>query len=111
MNDLYIEKIFMEETVGDTSFQNETNFLDFLFSRKKYTDEDMRKTWDRGTRRGIEIGLSRASVEGQRVELHNNTTSERHKEFLRKFYELADKYNCAIQFHPIYGMMIVTQEK
>jgi len=107
--DLRIEHIFREEMNGDTSFQEKESGLSLLFGTHKYSKQEMRETWDRGIKHGIEIGLRRASLEGQRIELNHNTTNEKHKEFLEKFYKLADEYKCAVQYHPEVGMVVVAR--
>lgn len=101
-----IERIFEEEMGDDTSFQEKENGLAIMFGRTLYSKQEMRETWHRGIRHGIELGLTRASLEGQQIELHNNTTDDKSKEFLKKFYELALEYNCAIQYHPQLGMTV-----
>lgn len=93
----------------DKSFEEREHPLALLFGGTKYTKEDMKKTWQHGIKMGIEIGLRRGSLEGQRIELNKNTTNEKHKEFLQKFYKLADEYQCAIQYHPEFGMVVVTR--
>ncbi len=105
--DLRIERIFWEEMKGDTSFQEKECALTLLFGGIKYSQQDMRETWHRGIKHGIEIGLRKASLEGQQIELDQNTINEKHKEFLKKFYQLADEYKCAIQYHPELGMVII----
>ena len=105
-----IEHIFREEMKGDTSFQEKENRLSLLFGTNKYSKQEMRETWNRGIKHGIEIGLRKASLEGQKIELNNNTTNQNHKEFLEKFYQLANEYKCAIQYHPKYGMIIINRE-
>jgi hypothetical protein len=105
--DIRIEQIFNEEMKGDTSFQDKDNFLSFLFGRNKYTIQEMRETWNMGIKHGIEIGLRRASLDGQIIELNHNTVNDKHKEFLEKFYQLANEYACAIQYHPHKGMVII----
>jgi hypothetical protein len=35
--------------------------------------------------------LKRASLEGQKIELNQNTLDKKHKEFLLKFYELTNE--------------------
>ncbi len=107
--DLRIEHIFREEMQGDTSFQEKESGLSLLFGTHKYSKQEMRETWDRGIKQGIEIGLRKASLEGQQIELNNNTTNERHKEFLEKFYQLAAEYKCAIQYHPEVGMVVIAR--
>ncbi len=67
----------------------------------------MRQAWNSGIKHGIEIGLRRASLEGQRIELSHNTPEGKNKEFLEKFYALADEYKCAIKYHPRLGMMVM----
>ena len=107
--DLRIEHIFREAMKGDTSFQEKESGLSLLFGTRKYSKQEMRQTWDRGIKYGIEIGLRKASLEGQRIELEKNTTSEKHKEFIQKFYQLADEYKCAVQYHPEVGMVVVAR--
>ena len=107
--DLRIEHIFREAMQGDTSFQEKESGLSLLFGTNLYTKQEMRETWDRGIKHGIEIGLRKASLEGQRIELTHNTTNEKHKEFLEKFYQLAAEYKCAVQYHPEVGMVVVAR--
>ena len=102
-----IEHIYAEEMQRDTSFLEKERMLNLLFGTHKYSKKEMRQTWVMGVKHGIEIGLRKSSLEGQRIELLNNTTNENHKEFIKKFYELANTYNCAIQYHPEYGMVII----
>ena len=108
--DIRIENIFAEEMKRDTSFQERERGLSLLFGGTKYTKQEMRETWDRGIKLGIEIGLNRASLEGQRIELNHNTPKEKNKEFLEKFYKLAKEYKCAIQYHPQIGMVVLDRE-
>lgn len=108
--DLRVEHIFSEEMKRDTSFQEKKTGLSRFFG-SKYSQADMRKTWDLGIKHGIEIGLNRASVEGQRIELGYNTKEGKNKEFLEKFYALAAEYNCAIQYHPKLGMVVLDKNK
>jgi len=107
--DLRIENIFREEMEGDTSFQEKESGLSLLFGTNKYSKVEMRETWNRGIKHGIEIGLRRASLEGQMIELNHNTPEGKHKEFLEKFYQLADEYKCAIRYHPEVGMIVVAR--
>ena len=106
--DLRIEHIYWEEMKGDKSFQEKENPISLLFGGTKYTKEDMKQNWQRGIKHGIEIGLKKASLEGQRIELNNNTTDGKNKEFLEKFYQLADEYKCAISYHPKIGMVVIS---
>jgi hypothetical protein len=108
--DLRIEHIFREEMKGDTSFQEKESGLSLLFGTNKYSKFEMRETWDRGIKHGIEIGLRKASLEGQRIELNRNNTNEKHKEFLEKFYKLVAEHKCAIQYHPQVGMVVVARQ-
>ena len=78
--DLRIEHIFREEMKGDKSFQEKESGLSLLFGTNKYSKVEMRETWDRGIKHGIEIGLRKASLEGQRIELNHNTPEGKHKE-------------------------------
>jgi hypothetical protein len=108
--DLRIEHIFKEEMKGDTSFQEKESSLNLLFGSKTYSKQEMRETWHMGIKHGIEIGLRKASLEGQRIELNHNTPEGKHKEFLEKFYQLADEYKCAIQYHPEIGMVVLDRK-
>lgn len=108
--DIRIENIFAEEMKGDTSFREIESSLSLLFGGTKYSKHEMRETWDRGIKLGIEIGLNRASLEGQRIELNRNTPEGKNKEFLEKFYKLAEEYKCAIQYHPQIGMVVLDLE-
>ena len=107
--DLRIERIFFDEMKDDTSFQERESGLSLLFGSTRYSKQEMRETWHRGIKQGIEIGLRKASLEGQRIELNNNTTDGKHKEFVEKFYQLAEEYKCAIQYHPEIGMVVVAR--
>jgi hypothetical protein len=107
--DLRIENIFIEEMNGDTSFQEKDSGLSLFFGKNKYSKQEMRETWNMGIKHGIEIGLRKSSLEGQRIELNSNTTDEKQKEFLEKFYKLANEYKCAIQYHPKIGMVVVNR--
>ena len=109
--DLRIETIFAEEMKGDTSFQEKESGLSLLFGGSSYSKHDMRKTWDLGIKHGIEIGLNRASLEGQKIELNHNTKDDKNKEFLEKFFKLAEEYKCAIQYHPQIGMFVLDRQE
>jgi len=104
----YIERLMMKERETDTSFTGSSGFLG-LFSTK-YTQAEVREIWFRGKRSGIEIGLQKASLEGQRLEAYHNITDPKHKEFLDKFYALAAEYECGIQYHPELGMCVIDRE-
>jgi hypothetical protein len=104
--DLRVEYIFKQEMSGDTSFQDKGGFLGTLFPTK-YDSTDMRETWHRGIKYGIEIGLRRATLEAQKIDINTNTIKPEHREFLEKFYKLAQEYKCEISYHPEFGMMVL----
>ncbi len=104
-----VEYIFREEMKGDTSFQERETGFSLLFGGEKYSKHDMRNTWENGIKYGIEIGLQKASLEGQRIELNQNTKDSNHLAFLEKFYRIAEEHNCAIQYHPVLGMTIISR--
>jgi len=108
--DLKIERIFLEEMKNDTSFQEKDTGLEILFGKNKYSKIEMRETWNRGIKLGIEIGLNRSSLEGQIIELNNNTENKKHKKFLKEFYKLTNEYKCAIKYHPVMGMIIIDRD-
>ena len=103
-----IEHILQEEMKGDTSFQEKENILTKLFGTHKYSQVEMRETFYSGIKHGIEIGLQKASLDGQIIQLNENTIESKNKEFLEKFYELCNEYNCGIQYHPTVGMVAVS---
>ena len=109
--DLRIETIFAEQMKGDTSFNDNSasSIIEVLFG-VNYSNHDMRDTWNSGIKHGIEIGLNVASLEGQKIELNHNTPEGKNKEFIKKFYKLAEEYKCAIQYHPKKGMIIMDME-
>lgn len=107
--DSRVEHIFLEQMKGDKSFQEKDHWLSSLFGMTKYSKQEMRETWHRGIKYGIEIGLRKASLEGQWIDLNNNTLDDKNKEFLNKFYQLASEYNCAIQYHPEIGIVVVNR--
>ena len=106
--DIRIEQIMNEQEQSDKSFLEKDSALSSLFGQNKYTKQEMRETWLRGIRHGVEIGLFKASLEGQKIELQR-AEDEKHTEFIRKFYALAEEYGCAIQYHPIHGMTIIAR--
>lgn len=102
--DTRIRYIFDEEMLGDNSFRERA----FLFPIK-FTQTEAREIWHSGIKHGIEIGLRRASLPGQIIDLNKNTTHPRHKEFLEKFYALCAEYQCAITFHQEIGMVVTSR--
>jgi hypothetical protein len=105
--DLRVNHIFDEEMKDDKSFQEKNSLLSIILGRNKYTKRELKETWERGIKHGIEIGLRRGSIEGQRIELTRNTTIQRHIDFIEEFYHLASHHNCAIAYHPEYGMIVI----
>lgn len=99
-----IRSLHREATINDKSFQD--GGLSIFFGRK-YSQKEMRETWLLGIKHGIGIGLFNASLEGQKIELNNNIKNEKQKEFVEKFYKLAEEYGMAIQYHPLCGMVII----
>lgn len=106
--DARIENIIMEYRLNDKSFQEKESAFELMLRPfgKRFTKQEMRDNWHMGIRHGIEIGFQKASLEGQRIELTNNITNPRHKEFVEKFYKLAEEYGCAVQYHPLHGMIV-----
>lgn len=78
-----------------------------LFGPPSYKQREVREIYLNaigvGMLRGIEIG----SIQGQRIDLTNSCKEPRQKEFLEKFYKLAEEYNCAIIYHPNDGMVVM----
>lgn len=107
--DTRIEMIFHEAVAKDNSFNEKENFFTTLFGGINYSQAEVKGIWERGVKHGIEIGLNKAGLDGQKVELYKNTSDSNQKEFLDRFYELANKYHCAIQYHPEHGMVVIDQ--
>ena len=105
--DIRIQNIFREVIRDDNSFQGTGSVLGSLFALNKYSLSEMRDAYHSGIKLGIEHGLNKASLEGQRIELYSNTSEGKNKEFLEKFYKLAEEYKCAIQYHPEVGMVVL----
>ncbi len=107
-----IDRIFDENFEGDRSFCEEDKIpFSFLFKERKWSRKEVKEIYQNSIKTGIGVGLRSASVEGQRIDLIKNTTNIKHKEFLDKFHKLAEEYNCAIQYHPIYGMTVQDMDR
>ena len=105
-----IEYIFNKEMRGDKSFQERPSGLATLFGYgTTYKQTEVRDIWHRGIKVGIEIGLNYASPQGQIIQLNENT-DPKHREFLEKFYKLAEEYKCAIEYHPEKGMIVLDRD-
>jgi hypothetical protein len=76
--DTRVERIFHQEMKDDKSFLEKESGLQMLFGGIRYSKLEARDIWHRGVKLGIEIGLRKASLEGQRIELRENSDS-RHK--------------------------------
>ena len=109
MNTRRVELLLEKYKKEDKSFQEKETQLQRLFRPfgESYTKYEMRNTWFSGIKHGIEIGLFESSLEGQKIQLYDNITDPKQKEFLDKFYALASEYNCSIQYHPIDGMTVI----
>ena len=107
--DLRLDHLMFEIKLKDTGFK-EKPFMGGLFGGIKYTQEETRNVWFEGIRHGIEIGLRKASLSGQIIEINNNIQNPKEKEFYDEYIKLAQKYDCAIQYHPKFGMKVVNVE-
>lgn len=97
----YVDKQLVESVYYKNFINDKSNFR---------LSSELREMWIQGIKTGIEVGLYSASLEGQRIELTNNTTNPKHIEFLEKHYALCAEYNVAIQYHPKVGMCIINQK-
>lgn len=109
--DARIDYIFHQEMKDDTSFQEKENPFTLIFGGRNYSKNQVRETWHNGIKKGIEIGLMRASLEGQMVELNKSIDNERHLNFFKEFCTLSEKYECYIQYHPQTGMVIIDRNR
>ena len=90
--------------------KNDTSFTDrglLGMFPPKYSQTEVRKIWFDAMGLGMQEGLRMASIEGQIIDLTNNRNNPKHREFLDKLYKLMGEYNCAIQYHSLYGMLVV----
>lgn len=106
-----IEHIFLEAIKDDNSFKESEPWFGLFFGNKRYTKREMRETWEDGIKHGIGIGLYKASLEGQKIEINTNIQNEKHKEFIEKLYALYADYGFGIQYHPKHGMCVVEFKK
>lgn len=105
--DARLDMLMYDIKKNDKSFQEKETFLSLLFGGHAFTQNEMRDTWFMGIRRGLEIGLNKASLEGQKIEIRNNIVNDRHKEFYNEFLKLSERHKCQIQYHPSHGMCVV----
>lgn len=98
-----IYRAMIEARKNDKSFTEKNGFLGLPI---KYSQVECREFWFQAIEIGIREGLRIGSIEGQRIDLYNNCTEQRQKDFLEKFYKLAEEYNCAVVYHPVEGMVI-----
>lgn len=101
-----VEHVFRKHMINDTSFLEKDHPLQIIFGRNKYTKLDMRETFHRGVRLGIEIGMNEVSPQGQIIQLNSNT-KPKHREFLDKLYSLCEEHKCSIEYHPEVGMVVL----
>lgn len=104
---LRVDQIYFQNFFGDKSFTEKPGWGSSINYKHQ---RELRDTWELGIKTGIEVGLYSASLEGQRIELTNNTTNPKHIEFLEKHYALCAEYNVAIQYHQLAGMCIINQK-
>jgi len=95
----------------DNSFKEKENFFTALKGGIRYSQPEVRDIWFQGIRVGIEEGLHRGSLAGQRIQITQNTKDQRHKKFYDEFLKLANEYNCQIQYHPQHGMCVIDLKK
>ena len=103
----HVEQIYFQNFRNDKSFIEKPgwgNTIDYKHQR------ELRDTWGKGIKTGIETGLRCASLEGQKIELTYNTKNPKHIEFLDKHYALCREYGVAIQYHPVVGMCIINRK-
>ncbi len=91
---------------NDNSFKEKESLLTLITGGIKFSQSQVRDIWFQAMELGMEKGLEMGSREGQRVDLFNSCKVPRQKEFLEKFYKLAEEYNCSIMYHPTDGMCI-----
>jgi hypothetical protein len=98
-----VYKAIQEAKKTDNSFKEKP----FLGIPIKYSQAECRGFWFQAMELGMQEGLRMGSIQGQRIDLFNNCKEPRQKEFLEKFYKLAEEYNCAIVYNPHDGMVVM----
>ena len=91
----------------DNSFKESENIITTLFGGIKYSKAQCREFWFQAMELGILEGLRIGSIQGQKIDLFNNCKKPKQREFLEKYYKLAEEYNCAIVYHPHDGMIVM----
>jgi hypothetical protein len=112
-----IKEIIERTIAGDPRIYNaiqEAKLTDNSFKEKSlfgfpryYSQSECREFWFNAMELGMRKGLEMGSVQGQRIDLFEHCLEPRQKEFLEKFYKLAEEYNCAIVYHPHDGMVVM----
>lgn len=110
-SDIRIFHAIEDAKKSDKSFTEKENVFSLLGGGIRYTQAECRKFWFDAMAIGMEMGLHKGSLHGQRIDLYNNCKNERQKEFLDKFYKLAQEYNCAIVYHPVDGMCVMDLDR
>jgi len=72
----------------------------------KFSQQEVRCIYFNAMRLGIMRGIEIGSINGQQIDLYNSA-NDKQKRFLDEYYKLAEKYNCAISYHPLNGMQVV----
>jgi hypothetical protein len=106
-----IYRAIQEAKLHDKSFMEKENFFTILQGGINYSQAECRDFWFGAMALGMQEGLRMASLQGQRIDLFNNCKTPRQEDFLNKFYDLAEEYNCAICFHPVEGMIVMDLNK
>lgn len=98
-----VEKIMHGVRLSDRSF-TERGFMGFA---PRYSQSEVRDIWMNGIRHGVELGLLQGSLEGQAMDLEGSIKDDRVREFYDKFLGLCVEYGCAIQYHPLHGLVVI----
>jgi len=106
MEDIRVTTQMLNQRKNDTSFTDSG-----LFGPPKYKQRDVRDIWFNGMELGMREGLEMGSLEGQQIDISTSCKNKRHKEFYKKFLELANEYKCGIQYHPLKGMCVIDLER
>jgi hypothetical protein len=107
-----LDDIFEEAIKDDNSYTEDNSYLSLLlksfFGKDKFTLKEIRKAWQSGIKRGIEIGYNKQSIQGQSVDIKNYpfSSNKNHNDFLKEYDLLTIKYSCGLAFDLDKGMTI-----
>lgn len=101
-----MKRVQLESKLEEQASSNApTGFFSSLSIGKYYDDrKKWRETFCSGFEKGYIQALDEQPISGQKVDTLNMTPKQ--EKFYEEFLKLASEYNCKIEFHSNYGMII-----